>query len=114
MYKTKANTTTQSVMAIAWVWLSLLPIDERNWKRKIHTIYWTQVIMRTTNWKLKLPKCQNVKPHQKSANSGAIYSYIRVMPHGFLLKSVVPESISKEVRRAEHEYMNIPLPQLTF
>ena len=47
---------------------------------------------------------------------GGVYSYIRFMPDGFLLKSVVFKLISKEIRRAEHEYMNIhppPPPQLT-
>ena len=29
-----------------------------------------------------------------------VYSYIRVMPDGFLLKSVVFKLISKEIRRA--------------
>ena len=41
---------------------------------------------------------------------GSVYSYIRVMPDGFLLKSVVFKFISKEISRAEHEYMNIPPP----
>ena len=46
---------------------------------------------------------------------GGVYSYIRVMPNGFLLKSVVFKFISKEISRTEHEYMNIhpPPPQLT-
>ena len=36
------------------------------------------------------------------------------MPDKFLLKSVVLKLISKEISRAEHEYMNIPPPpQLT-
>ena len=39
-----------------------------------------------------------------------VYSYIRVMPDGFLLKSVVFKLISKEISRAEHEYMNIHPP----
>ena len=38
------------------------------------------------------------------------YSYIRVMPDGFLLKSVVFKLISKEISQAEHEYMNIHPP----
>ena len=38
---------------------------------------------------------------------GGVYSYIRVMPDKFLLKSVVFKLISKEISRAEHEYMNI-------
>ena len=37
---------------------------------------------------------------------GGVYSYIRVMPDGFLLKSVIFKLISKESSRAEHEYMN--------
>ncbi len=41
---------------------------------------------------------------------GGVYSYIRVMPDGFLLKSVAFRLISKEIRRAEHEYKNIPPP----
>ncbi len=41
---------------------------------------------------------------------GGVYSYIRVMPDEFLLKSVVFKLISKEISRAEHEYMNIPPP----
>ncbi len=32
------------------------------------------------------------------------------MPDGFLLKSVVFKLISKEISRAEHEYMNIHPP----
>ncbi len=39
-----------------------------------------------------------------------LYSYIRVMLDGFLLKSVVFKIISKEISRAEHEYMNIHPP----
>ena len=44
------------------------------------------------------------------------FSYIRVLPDGHLLKPVVFELISKEIRRAEHyEYVKIhPYPQLTF
>ena len=40
------------------------------------------------------------------------YSYIRVLPDKFLLKSVVfIKFISKEISRAEHElYMNIQPP----
>ena len=41
---------------------------------------------------------------------GGGYSYIRVMPDGFLLKSVVFKLISKEISRAQHEYMNIHPP----
>ena len=35
---------------------------------------------------------------------GGVYSYIRVLPDEFLLKSVVSKFISKEISRAEHEY----------
>ncbi len=41
---------------------------------------------------------------------GGVYSYTRVMPDEFLLKSVVFKLISKEISRAEHEYMNIHPP----
>ena len=41
---------------------------------------------------------------------GGVYSYIRVLPDGFLLKSVVFNFISKEIRPAKHEYMNIHPP----
>ena len=41
---------------------------------------------------------------------GGVYLYIRVLPDEFLLKSVVFKFISKEISRAEHEYMNIPPP----
>ncbi len=41
---------------------------------------------------------------------GGGYSYIRVLPDKFLLKSVVFKFISKAISRAEHEYMNIPPP----
>ena len=41
---------------------------------------------------------------------GGVYSYIRVMPDGFLLKSVVFKLISKEISGADHEYMSIPPP----
>jgi hypothetical protein len=42
---------------------------------------------------------------------GGVYSYIRVLPDGFL-EINSKQLISKEVRQAEHEYMNIH-PQLT-
>jgi hypothetical protein len=42
---------------------------------------------------------------------GRCCSYIRVMPDEFLLKSVVFKLISKDISRAEYEYMNIH-PQL--
>ena len=38
---------------------------------------------------------------------GGAYSYIRVLPDEFLLKSTV---MTTEIRRAEREYMNIPPP----
>ena len=41
---------------------------------------------------------------------GGVYSYIRVMPDEFLLKSVVFKLISRKISRAEHEYMNIHPP----
>ena len=41
---------------------------------------------------------------------GGEYSYIRVLPDEFLLKSVVFKFISKEISRAELEYMNIHPP----
>ncbi len=47
------------------------------------------------------------------AGGGGVYSYIRVLPDEFLLKSVVFKFISKEISRAEHEYMNIHPHQLT-
>ena len=43
---------------------------------------------------------------------GRVYSYIRVMPDEFILKSVVFKLISKEINRAEHPYMNIHPPPL--
>ncbi len=45
-----------------------------------------------------------------TGGGGGVYSYIRVMPDGFLLKSVVFKLISKEISGAEHEYMNILPP----
>ena len=36
---------------------------------------------------------------------GGVYSYIRVLPDALLFKSVSLELISKEIRRAEREYM---------
>ena len=39
---------------------------------------------------------------------GGIYSYIHVLPDGFLFKLINLNFISKETRRAEHECMNIP------
>ena len=39
-----------------------------------------------------------------------VHSYIRALPDEFLLKSVVLKFISKEISRAEHEYMNIHAP----
>ncbi len=41
---------------------------------------------------------------------GGVYSYIRVLPDGFLLKSVVFKLISNEISGADHEYMSIPPP----
>ena len=42
---------------------------------------------------------------------GGEYSYLLVLPDEFLLKSaVIKVIISKEIRRAEHEYMNIHTP----
>ena len=42
---------------------------------------------------------------------GGAYSYIRVLPDEFLLKSTVMTNwFSKEIRRAEREYMNIYPP----
>ncbi len=41
---------------------------------------------------------------------GGVYSYIRVLPDEFLLKSVVFNLISKEISRAEHLYMSIHPP----
>jgi hypothetical protein len=41
---------------------------------------------------------------------GGVYSYIRVLPDEFLLNYFVFKIISKEIRRAEHEYMNIHPP----
>ncbi len=45
---------------------------------------------------------------------GGEYSYIRVLPDEFLLKSVVFKFISREISRAEHEYMNIQRPPPPF
>ncbi len=45
-----------------------------------------------------------------SLGGGGVYSYICVMPDEFLLKSVVFKLISKDISRAEHEYMNIHSP----
>ena len=45
---------------------------------------------------------------------GGVYSYIHVLPDRFLFKLMDLNLISKETRRAEHEYMNTPPPQLTF
>ena len=49
---------------------------------------------------------------REGGGGGGEYSYIRVLSDEFLLKSVVFKFFSKEVSRAEHEYMNIhtPLP----
>ena len=41
---------------------------------------------------------------------GCEYSYLLVLPDEFHLKSAVIKLISKEIRRAEHEYMNIHPP----
>ena len=38
---------------------------------------------------------------------GGGYSYIRVLPDEFRLKSVIFKFISKEISQAKHEYMNI-------
>ena len=43
---------------------------------------------------------------------GGAYSYIRVLPDEFLLKSTVMTLIAKEIRRAEREYMNMHPPPL--
>ena len=44
---------------------------------------------------------------QTEVNGRGEYSYTRVLPDEFLLKSVVFKFISNEIRRAEHEYTNI-------
>ena len=41
---------------------------------------------------------------------GGAYSYIRVLPDEFLLKSTVMTTVWKEIRRAEREYVNIHPP----
>jgi hypothetical protein len=41
---------------------------------------------------------------------GCVYSYIRVLPDEFLLNFFVFKFISKEISRAEHEYMNLHTP----
>ena len=41
---------------------------------------------------------------------GGAYSYIRVLPDEFLLKSTVMTTDFKEFRRVEREYMNVPPP----
>ena len=41
-----------------------------------------------------------------------VYSYIRVIPDEFLLRSVVFKLISKKISWAEHEYMNTPPPPI--
>ena len=41
---------------------------------------------------------------------GGAYSYIRVLPDEFLLKSTVMTTDLKKIRRAEREYMNIYPP----
>ena len=43
---------------------------------------------------------------------GGVYSYIRIMPDGFLLKSFFLKLISKEISRIEHEYMTPPPPPI--
>ena len=44
----------------------------------------------------------------KGGGEGGVYSYIRVMPDEFLLKSVVFKFISNEISQAEHEYTSPP------
>ena len=67
--------------------------------------------MQASRWTLTAPS------HPSAFIMQGVYSYIRVMPEEFILKSVVFKLISKEISRAEHEYMNIhpppPPPQLT-
>ena len=41
---------------------------------------------------------------------GGEYSYLLVLPDEFLLKSAVIKFNFKEIRRAEHEYMNVHPP----
>ena len=41
---------------------------------------------------------------------GLIGGCIYILPDEFLVKSVVFKLISKEISRAEHEFMNIPPP----
>ncbi len=58
------------------------------------------------------PALRAVAKALMGGGGGGVYSYIRVMPDGILLKSAVFKLVSKEISRADHEYMNIhpPLP----
>ena len=56
------------------------------------------------------PELQKSCGYALIGGGGGVYSYIRVMPDEFLLKSVVFKLILKEISRAEHEYMNIHPP----
>ena len=47
-----------------------------------------------------------------AGGGGGVYSYIRVLPDEFLLNYFVFKFISKEISRAEHEYMNIHPPPI--
>ena len=54
---------------------------------------------------------RKVEGRSQSVNwGGGGYSYIRVLPDEFLLKSVVITVDFKKNRRAEREYMNMHLP----
>ena len=49
----------------------------------------------------------------RALTGGGVYSYIRVLPDEFLLNFSIFKFISKEISRAEHEYMNIhPSPPI--
>jgi hypothetical protein len=54
-------------------------------------------------------KCRGVT-RALIGGGGGVYSYIHVLPDEFLLNFFIFKFISKEIRRAEHEYMNIHPP----
>ena len=57
-----------------------------------------------------IPKCSLIKDRALIGGGGGEYSYIRILPNKFLLKSVVFKFISKEISWVEDKYMNIHTP----
>ena len=73
-------------------------------RRKVICEYFLISITKMKSWGIMLPDCYRFVSFSAVARAliwgGGGYSYIRVLPDEFLLKSVVFKFISKEISRA--------------